>query len=115
MKPYDFDNLFILDLANNHQGDLEHARRIIRECGKVVHDCGVRAALKFQFRDLDTFVHPAHQQSSNNKHIPRFLSTRLNEADFGVLADEVHRAGMITMAAIRMKRHLTGSIDLILS
>jgi sialic acid synthase SpsE/mannose-6-phosphate isomerase-like protein (cupin superfamily) len=98
MKPYDFDNLFILDLANNHQGDLEHARRIIRECGKVALDCGVRAALKFQFRDLDTFVHPAHQQNSNNKHIPRFLSTRLNEADFGLLADEVRRAGMITMA-----------------
>jgi sialic acid synthase SpsE len=40
MKSYDFDNLFILDLANNHQGDLEHARRIIRECGEVVERCG---------------------------------------------------------------------------
>ena len=66
--------------------------------GEVAQGCGVRAALKFQFRDLDTFVHPAHQQNSNNKHIPRFLSTRLNEADFGVLAEEVRRAGMITMA-----------------
>jgi N-acetylneuraminate synthase len=98
MKSYDFDNLFILDLANNHQGDLEHARRIIHECGEVAEGCGVRAALKFQFRDLDTFVHPAHHQSGKNKHIPRFLSTRLNEADFGVLAEEVRRAGMITMA-----------------
>jgi sialic acid synthase SpsE len=59
---------------------------------------GVRAALKFQFRDLDTFIHPAHQQNSTNKHIPRFLATRLNEADFGVLAEEVRRAGLITMA-----------------
>ena len=98
MKAFDFHNLFILDLANNHQGDLEHARRIIRECGQVAHACGVRAALKFQFRDLETFIHPAHFQNSNNKHIPRFLSTRLSEAEFGVLTDEVRSAGMITMA-----------------
>jgi N-acetylneuraminate synthase len=98
MKSFDFQNLFILDLANNHQGDLEHARRIIRECGQVAHACGVRAALKFQFRDLDSFIHPAHYQNSNNKHIVRFLSTRLGERDFGVLAEEVRKAGMITMA-----------------
>jgi sialic acid synthase SpsE/D-lyxose ketol-isomerase len=95
---YDFKNLFILDLANNHQGDLEHARRIIRECGEVTKACGIRAALKFQFRDLDTFVHPSHKQNSNNKHIPRFLATRLGEKDFAILADEVRKVGLITMA-----------------
>jgi N-acetylneuraminate synthase len=95
---YNFNDLFILDLANNHQGDMDHARRIIRECGEAVREAGVRAAFKFQFRDLDTFVHPSHQQNSANKHIPRFLATRLGEKDFGELADEVRRAGMITMA-----------------
>lgn len=98
MTPFDFSDLFILDLANNHQGDMDHARRIIRECGQVVLECGVRAAFKFQFRDLDTFVHPAHQSNSANKHIPRFLATRLTEKDFGILAEEVRQAGMITMA-----------------
>ena len=98
MRTFDFKNLFILDLANNHQGDMEHARRIIRECGEVVREFGVRAAFKFQFRDLDTFVHPTHKQGSDNKHIPRFLSTRLTEQDFAELADEVRKAGMVTMA-----------------
>ena len=98
MKPFDFKNLFILDLANNHQGDIEHARRIIRECGDVVRDAGIRAALKFQFRELATFVHAAHQSGSDNKHIPRFLSTWLKERDFAYLAEEVRAAGMITMA-----------------
>jgi sialic acid synthase SpsE/mannose-6-phosphate isomerase-like protein (cupin superfamily) len=98
MKAFDFKDLFILDLANNHQGDLDHAIRIVRECGEVVRAAGVRAALKFQFRDLPTFVHPSHQTGSSNKHIPRFLSTRFLENDFAVLADEVRKTGMITMA-----------------
>lgn len=93
-----FDDLFILDLANNHQGDVEHGRRIIRQVGEVVQANGVRAALKFQYRQLDTFIHPAHREGSTNKHVPRFLSTRLSRAEFDTLLDEVRAAGMVTMA-----------------
>lgn len=28
-KPFSFENLFVYDLANNHQGDLAHARNIV--------------------------------------------------------------------------------------
>ena len=31
-----FKNLFVLDLANNHFGDLKHAKKIIKEFSKVV-------------------------------------------------------------------------------
>ena len=37
---------------------------------------------KFQFRQLDTFVHPVHQSGSDQKHIGRFLSTRLKREEF---------------------------------
>jgi sialic acid synthase SpsE/D-lyxose ketol-isomerase len=95
---FDFRHLFVLDMANNHQGQLQHGLRIIRETGEVVRARGARAALKFQFRDLDTFIHPAHRGGSKNKHIPRFLATRLSRADFSTLTDEVRRQGMVTMA-----------------
>ena len=52
LQRFDFTNLFVLDIANNHQGSVEHGSRIIRECGAVVRNHGVRAAIKFQFRDL---------------------------------------------------------------
>lgn len=94
---FDFQDLFVLDLANNHQGDVDHALRIIRECGAVVRRQGVRAAFKFQFRDLDTLVHPTHRHGSANKHIPRFLSTRLTRDQFQVLFDAVRGEGMLTM------------------
>ena len=92
---FDFEDLFVLDLANNHQGDIEHGKRVIREHGAVVARHGVRGVIKFQFRNLDTFIHPNHLESSDNKHVPRFLSTRLNRDGFQALLDEVRRQGLL--------------------
>lgn len=94
---FDFRDLFVLDLANNHQGDMRHARNVIRGHAEVVKRHGVRAALKFQFRELDSFVHPAHKKTSDNKHIPRFLSTRLTTTQFAELREEVQKAGLLAM------------------
>ena len=98
MNPFDFRELFILELANNHQGNLEHGQRIIREMGRITQNHRVRAALKFQFRELDTFIHPNHRGGEDNKHIKRFLSTRLSKEEFATLADEVRKQNLITMA-----------------
>lgn len=94
---FDFQDLFVLDLANNHQGSVEHGLAVIRNCGEAARKHGVRAALKFQFRQLDSFVHPSHQQGSDNKHIPRFLSTRLDRAQYQALLDEVRAQGMLSI------------------
>lgn len=94
---FDFRNLFILDLANNHQGSVDHGLDVIRRHAEIVRKHGVRAAIKFQFRDIDTFIHPDHTRDSNNKHIPRFLSTRLNRDDYQRLFDEVKKQGLFTM------------------
>jgi len=97
-KNYDFKNLFILDMANNHQGDLQHGLNIINAMGEVVRKHGTKTALKFQFRELDTFIHPDYRQSSEPKHIQRFLSTRLDKKAFAEMTEAVRNAGMITMA-----------------
>lgn len=94
---FDFHDLFVLDLANNHQGSVEHGLKVIRGVGKVVRDHGVRGALKFQFRQLDSFIHPSHRKGSDNKHVPRFLSTRLGRDEFTALFDAVRDEGMIPM------------------
>lgn len=94
---FDFRDLFVFDLANNHQGSVDHALAVIREIGKVVHQQGVRGAFKFQFRQLDSFVHPDHQKQSDNKHIPRFIATRLVQAQFQILLDAVRAEGMLAM------------------
>ncbi|MCZ6462965.1 MAG: N-acetylneuraminate synthase family protein, partial [Proteobacteria bacterium] len=94
---FDFRELFILDLANNHQGSVEHGRTIIRSMADVVNKHGARAALKFQFRQLDTFIHPDHQEGSDLKYIQRFVSTRLEREQFQELLDEVWARGLLAM------------------
>ena len=94
---FDFNSLFTLEMANNHQGSLEHGKRIVREAAAVVRQHGVRAAIKLQFRDLDTFIHPAYRDDKTNKHIARFLSTQLSKQEFTELLDEIRKEGMITM------------------
>ena len=98
MKKFDFDELFIFDMANNHQGDLEHGLNIIGAVGSVAREQGVRGTLKFQFRQLDSFIHPAHRKSSDNKHIPRFLGTRLDKDSYARMTAAVREAGLHTMS-----------------
>jgi sialic acid synthase SpsE/uncharacterized cupin superfamily protein len=94
---FDFRDLFVLDLANNHQGSLEHGLEAIRRHADVVKKHDVRAAIKFQFRELDSFIHPHYQTNTSNKHIPRFLSTRLGWQEFSRLFEEVKAQGLYTM------------------
>ncbi|MEA2109474.1 MAG: N-acetylneuraminate synthase family protein [Pseudomonadota bacterium] len=94
---FDFDNLFTYDLANNHQGDVKHGLRIIKEIGKVNAAAGVRGAFKFQFRQLDTFIHPEFKERQDVKHIPRFMGTALSREDYQRLLAAVIDNGMYTM------------------
>ncbi|NOT09708.1 MAG: HAD hydrolase-like protein [Gemmatimonadales bacterium] len=96
-KPFSFSDLFVFEMANNHQGSVEHGLRIIRAMGTIAKARGVRAAVKLQFRHLESFVHPAHLAGSANKHIGRFLATRLTPAQFGALVQETVAQGLVTM------------------
>jgi len=96
-KNFDFKDLLILDMANNHQGDVEHGLNIVRSFAKVVKENKSRAALKFQFRELDTFIHADHQKSSDHKQVQRFLSTRLPWDKYQKLLDEVRGQGLVSM------------------
>ncbi len=94
---FNFENLFVLDLANNHQGNVVHGSAIIRSCAKIAKRYGVKAAIKFQFRDLPEFVHKDERAAPINKHVPRFLSTRLDWSQFGELLAEIRKTGLLAM------------------
>ena len=96
-KSFDFNDIFVFDLANNHQGNVDHALKIIRNIGEVVRNNQVRGVFKFQFRQLENFVHRSHKQKSDNKHIPRFLATKLERSNFKTLLDQVRAEGMLAM------------------
>ena len=82
-----FDDLFIFEMANSHQGDVEHGKDIIHEMGKIARKYNIKAAVKLQYRNLDNFIHPDYVGRTDVKHIPRFLSTRLTYEQFCELVD----------------------------
>ncbi len=87
--------LFIYEMANNHQGSVEHGKRIIRELRRVSEPYQNRFhfAVKFQYRNLDTFIHPAYQGRDDIKNVKRFQETRLDKEQFAELLKEVRENG----------------------
>jgi len=96
-EKFNFKDLFIFEIANNHQGVFDHGLRIIREMIGVARKTGVRAAIKLQFRDLDTLVHPKHRRDSDDRFIRRFQSTKLRDEHFKEYVREIQHAGLLTM------------------
>ncbi len=92
-----FEDLFIFEMANNHQGSVQHGLEIIHALGEVARKYKINAAVKFQYRDLDTMIHPDYIGRTDVKHIPRFLSTRLSRDEFYTLVQAVRDEGMHTM------------------
>lgn len=92
--------LFILEMANNHMGVVDHGLRIIQEFGEVVNEfkSEFNFAFKFQFRYLDTFIHKNYEKLPASKYPQRFLSTQLTISQFKVLLAEVEKWGFITAA-----------------
>ncbi len=91
--------LFTFEMANNHQGSVEHGKRIIREMKKAAEEYEdiFDFAFKFQYRDLDTFIHPAFKDRKDIKNIKRFQDTRLTQEQFLEMKAEVEKQGMYTM------------------
>ena len=94
---FNFKNLYVLDLANNHQGSLEHGKKIINYCADLAEKYNVRVGIKFQFRDLPDFVHVSEQKKPTNKHVPRFLSTILPWEDYQVMLDLIKERGLLSI------------------
>ncbi|MCW5796806.1 MAG: N-acetylneuraminate synthase family protein [Nitrospira sp.] len=95
-----FHNLHIFEMANNHQGSVEHGLAIVKAMGTLAREFGIRAAVKLQYRDLDTFIHPDYLTEEGRKkvkHIERFLSTRLSKEQFRELLSAIRGESMLTV------------------
>jgi len=89
--------LFVFDLANNHMGDVEHGLHIIREVRKAIEGFNFYFAFKFQYRHLDTFIHPEFKGRNDIKYVKRFSETALSEPDYRMMKQEAEKLGFITI------------------
>jgi sialic acid synthase SpsE/mannose-6-phosphate isomerase-like protein (cupin superfamily) len=91
--------LMVLEMANNHMGDISHGCQIIEEFGSVCKQFPeFKFAFKLQYRDLDTFIHPAMKGRTDVKYIKRFSETRLTRPDFDQLVSKIRKEGFLAMA-----------------
>jgi len=87
--------LFVFDMANNHMGSVEHGLEIIRQIHESCKAFPFLFAFKFQYRHLDTFIHPDFKNRYDFKYIKRFTETRLNPDQFKILRDELTKLDFI--------------------
>jgi len=85
--------LFILEMANNHMGELDHGITMIREFRKVCQDFPFDFAFKLQYRDLETYIHPNLKDRMDLKYIKRFSETKLTRNQFDLLVAEMRDQG----------------------
>ena len=93
-----FENLFVLELANNHWGSEERGLKIIRDHGTVVRYNNVRAAIKLQFRDVDEFIHPSFKGTDSLRYVKKTEATRMSREGFARMVQEIRSMSCIPMA-----------------
>jgi N-acetylneuraminate synthase len=78
MKP-----LVIFEMANNHMGNISHAKSIITKYYQLTKKfkSTIDFAIKFQYRDSETFIHES-VLSSNDKQVQRFKTTFFSRAEW---------------------------------
>jgi len=98
MKDNIFEDLFVLELANNHWGDLNRGKKIISDFSRIVRFNNIKAAIKLQFRDVDNFIHKDFKGRDDIRYINKTMKTKMSYDEYGQMIEAVKKAGCITMS-----------------
>jgi N-acetylneuraminate synthase len=93
-----FEDLFVLEMANNHLGKIDRGLKIIQDFGRVVRYNNVHAAIKLQIRDLETFVHRDFRDRTDIRYIKKTMDTGISREVFVQFCEAIRRHGCIRMA-----------------
>ena len=88
---------YIFEMANNHQGSVDHAKKIIDDFADLAKRKNINAGIKLQFRNLDTFIHQDFK-NSDLKYVKRFNDTKLSKEQFGEIIDYIHSKDILSVS-----------------
>ncbi len=112
-----FDDLFIFEMANNHQGDVAHGIKIVRSMGDIARRFNVSAAVKLQYRDLKTFIHPNSKGRQDIPHVNRFETTELSPQAYRELVAAIQDEGLLAVVTpfdeVSVERCVDHEVDVI--
>jgi N-acetylneuraminate synthase len=98
LKNQIFEDLFVLEMASNHQGNVDRGLVIISQFAKVVRFNNVRAAIKLQFRDIDNFIHKDFTERKDIRYVKRLSDTKMSKEDFAILVEAIRKSNCIPMS-----------------
>jgi N-acetylneuraminate synthase len=93
-----FEDLFVLELANNHLGDVERGLKIISDYSQVVRFNNVRTAIKIQLRDVDRFIHKDFRDRTDVRYIKKTVATQLSFESVSRMIKAIREGNCIPMA-----------------
>src|ERR1700682_4231632 len=93
-----FEDLFVLELANNHLGMVGRGLQIISTYAQVVRFNNVRAAIKLQLRDVKSFIHKDFLNRNDIRYVKKTIDTQLSYDDLAALVNAIRKGGCISMA-----------------
>jgi len=91
--------LVVFEMANNHMGETAHGVAVIEAFAAAAapYRDAFDFAFKLQYRDLDTFIHPAARGRADIKYVKRFEETRLAQGEFRALLKAMRDNGFTTV------------------
>ena len=93
-----FEDLFVLEMSNNHYGNAERGLKIITDFSRIVRFNNIRAAIKLQLRDVDNFIHRDFRDRTDIRYIKKTLDTKMSDKDYETLVSAVKKGSCLTMA-----------------
>ena len=107
-----FEDLFVLELANNHWGDVERGKKIISDFAQIVRFNNIKAAIKLQFRDVDHFIHKDFRNRKDIRYIDKTLRTKMSVDEYRILVDAIKKSGCLTMSTPFDEKSVELCVDL---
>jgi sialic acid synthase SpsE len=93
-----FEDLFILEMANNHLGSVDRGLRIISDFSRIVRFNNVRASIKLQIRDVESFIHKDFRSRTDIRYVSKTLATQVTKDGYATMVDAIRKNGCVTSA-----------------
>lgn len=83
----------ILEMANNHMGSVEHGKLIVDQFAELIDPNLSSYFIKFQYRDLDSYIDPSVKGDLSIHFVKRFESTKLTPHQFDLIKNHASSRG----------------------
>jgi len=93
-----FEDLFVLEMSNNHWGNIDRGLKIITDFSRIIRFNNIRAAIKLQLRDVDNFIHKDFLDRNDIRYIKKTLDTKMSDKDYETLVNAIKKGSCLTMA-----------------